>query len=263
MMPDKPLAGSGVKSAAMTEPLRLAKHVAQLLNCSRREAELVIEGGAVHVDGKVVESPQFRITDQTVWVDTQAKPTEQAATTVLFHKPAGLKCWEGSAADAAWMNPGQRASTDRSGTRLLQKHLKGQLCVAPLEDAASGLVVFTQDWRIQRKLVADRAQVENEVIVDVAGVLSLDQVDDLAAPPRGASRGGVVAPPFKVSLSRQSETTTGLRFAIKDNQPGRLEILCRSHGLTIMAMKRLRVGRLSVAGLESGQWRFLMPYERF
>jgi 23S rRNA pseudouridine2604 synthase len=247
----------------MTEPLRLAKHVAQLLNCSRREAELYIEGGAVQVNGKVVESPQFRITDQTVLVDTKAKQTELVASTVLFHKPAGLPCWEESAADIGWMNPEHRASTDRSGVRLLQKHLKGQLCVAPLEDAASGLVVFTQDWRIQRKLVTDRAQLENEVIVDVAGVLSLDQVDDLAAPPRGTHRGAAPPPPFKVSLSRQSETTTGLRFAIKDNQPGRLEILCRSHGLTIVAMKRLRVGRLSVAGLEPGQWRFLMPYERF
>ena len=36
---------------AMTEPVRLAKHVAALVPCSRREAEQYIEGGWVRVDG--------------------------------------------------------------------------------------------------------------------------------------------------------------------------------------------------------------------
>ena len=41
-------------TGAMTEPLRLAKRVAELLACSRSEAEQYIAGGWVSVDGVVV-----------------------------------------------------------------------------------------------------------------------------------------------------------------------------------------------------------------
>ena len=44
---------------------RLAKRVAAMLSCSRREAELYIEGGWVRVEGVVVEEPQFRATPAT------------------------------------------------------------------------------------------------------------------------------------------------------------------------------------------------------
>ena len=48
----------------MSDPIRLAKRVAAMVPCSRREAEQYIEGGWVRVDGKVVEEPQSRVTDE-------------------------------------------------------------------------------------------------------------------------------------------------------------------------------------------------------
>ena len=44
----------------MTEAVRLSKHLAALLPCSRREAEMYIAGGWVRVDGEVVEEPSSR-----------------------------------------------------------------------------------------------------------------------------------------------------------------------------------------------------------
>ena len=50
----------------MTEPTRLSKRLIQQIGCSRREAELYIEGGWVTVDGEVVDQPQFLVAQQTV-----------------------------------------------------------------------------------------------------------------------------------------------------------------------------------------------------
>ena len=50
----------------MSEPVRLAKRLAEMLSCSRREAEQYIEGGWVTVDGEVVEEPQFRVLHQKI-----------------------------------------------------------------------------------------------------------------------------------------------------------------------------------------------------
>jgi len=54
-----------------------------------------------------------------------------------------------------------------------------------------------------------------------------------------------------------------LRLAIKGNLPGQVEHLCARAGLKITAVRRLRLGRIGLAGLPVGEWRYLMPYERF
>lgn len=64
----------------MTEPQRLSKRVTELFQCSRREAELLIEGGWVLVDGEVQEAPQFKVLDQAVTLlpDAVAEPVPPA-----------------------------------------------------------------------------------------------------------------------------------------------------------------------------------------
>ena len=56
----------------MTEPIRLSKRVADLAGCSRREAELYIEGGWVQGNGQVVEEPQHRVATEPVPLDKNA-----------------------------------------------------------------------------------------------------------------------------------------------------------------------------------------------
>ena len=68
---------------------RLAKRVAELVPCSRREAEQYIEGGWVMVDGLVVEEPMFRVSAQKIEMDPHASLLELAAVTLLLHKPPG------------------------------------------------------------------------------------------------------------------------------------------------------------------------------
>ncbi len=43
------------------DTVRLSKRLAEQQQCSRREAELYIEGGWVSVDGQVVEQPGTRV----------------------------------------------------------------------------------------------------------------------------------------------------------------------------------------------------------
>ncbi|MFZ4479619.1 MAG: S4 domain-containing protein, partial [Rhodoferax sp.] len=75
---------------------RLAKRVAAMVPCSRREAEQYIEGGWVRVDGQVVEEPQFRVLRQRVELDSNASLIGDTAVTLILHKPAG--CDDGAAA---------------------------------------------------------------------------------------------------------------------------------------------------------------------
>ena len=77
----------------MTNPsIRLAKAVVALTGCSRREAELYIEGGWVTVDGRIVEEPQFMVEPDamTVALLPDAAPAPIEPVTIIMHKPPGI-----------------------------------------------------------------------------------------------------------------------------------------------------------------------------
>lgn len=239
----------------MTEPVRLAKRVVALAGCSRREAEQYIEGGWVRVDGIVVEEPQFMVDTQSVELDPAAKlaPTEPA--TLVLHKPAGHDAEAGPKPASALITPQTRWPDDVSGVRPLKRHLQRLSAPLPMPIGASGLLIFTQDWRVTRKLTEDLERIEQEFVVDVEGTLI---PNGLALLNHGLRFNNYALPPIKVSW--QSEQR--LRFAFKRLQPTQIEPMCQAVGLKVLAMKRLRVGRIPLAKLPPGQWRYLAPGER-
>ena len=233
----------------MLEPVRLAKRLAEMLPCSRREAEQYIEGGWVTVDGVLVEEPQFRVAHQRIELSKDASLLAPINVTLLLHKPAGC---EADLKQATW------SPDDHSGIKLLKKHWAAEL-VTQLALPASGLVVFTDDWRVRRKLVDDSATLEHEVVVEVEGSIKPGGLERLNRVDHGFTFNGKLLGPAKVSW--QSEAR--LRFALKGEQPGQIAYFCTSVGLTVTGMKRLRIGRVAMSGLRVGQWRYLLPNERF
>lgn len=230
------------------EGIRLAKRVAALAGVSRREAELLIENGAVRVDGVPQMLPQSRVLPhQKVEIEAGAKPEPIVPVTLLLYKPAGM------ATDTAHrlLIAANHHEPERAGLRFLPAHAKAQRCMTPLETGASGLVAYTQEFRIERKLQEDAGILEHEVMVDVAGPVSPEVLARLERSPA------------RVSIGRQSDEQTGLRFALKGAQPGQIAHICDNVGLRILAMRRIRIGRVPLAGLQPGQWRYLAPHERF
>jgi 23S rRNA pseudouridine2604 synthase len=244
----------------MTEPVRLAKRVAEQLHCSRREAEQYIEGGWVRVNGVIQESPQHRVTNEPIELDPNATLLESVPMTILLHKPPGYAWDEGKQSASGLLVDANRRKSDVSGLRLLKRHLTDQVCVTPLESGASGLLVFSQDFKVQRKLWDDANFVEFETIVDVKGAVSDETLLLLNRPLMRRDRLVLHA---KVALSKSNEKSTGLRFAVKGAEPGRIATLCEHYSLEVVGMKRIRVGRVPLADLPVGQWRFLQSHERF
>jgi 23S rRNA pseudouridine2604 synthase len=244
----------------MTEPVRLAKRLAEMIPCSRSQAEQYIEGGWVRVNGRVEESPQHRVTTERIELDPHATLLDSVPMTVLLHKPPGFDWGDGARPAGELLTEAGRSHGGRNAVRLLKRHLKDHVCVTPLEPGASGLLVFTQDLSVQRKLWDDALWVENELIVDVKGEVGENTLRLLNRPLLRNDRPVLTA---KVALSKQTEATTGLRFAVKGGQPGAIAIVCEHAGLQILGIKRIRVGRVPMADLAVGQWRFLTEHERF
>lgn len=242
----------------MSDAIRLAKRVAETVPCSRSEAERYIAGGWVSVDGKVVEDPAERVTDeQDVTLHPDATLEEIAPVTILLHKPIGYGAGDANATPATdLLGPATLAAEQEGKQRVLRRHFTRLTLASPLDTTASGLVVYTQDFRIARKLVEEGERIEHEYIVEVNGAMRDGGLAQLNGPT--TFRGRPTAP---VKASWQSETR--LRIAGKGIKPGQIEHLCRAVGLTVLAIRRLRLGRISLSSLPLGQWRYLRDVERF
>lgn len=238
----------------MNDAIRLSKRLVALLSCSRSEAERYIEGGWVRVDGQVVEEPQFRVLHEKVELDPNARLTELPPVTLLLHKPADQP------APLALLSPDTHWNSDPSGLRVLKRHLTQLTPLVPLEPAASGSLIYTQDRRVARKLREDEQQIEVEVTVDVQGEVSAEQ---LALLMRATDTRGQPLPPLKASLTSSGQGRSKLRLAIKGAHPGLVTYVCERAGLQILAMKRIRIGRVPMGQLPPGQWRYLQTHERF
>ena len=290
---------------------RLSKRVAQMLGCSRREAEQTIEGGWVRVDGQVVEIPQQRVLTQTVTVDPDASLLGLGEVTLILHKPPNLLDGvqdeagpEGSLTNSnshVSGSLGRRQSDptdssrqprqtgphtgrgrqarapdiasardlliaakhsphDASGQSPLLRHFKQLQASVPLETAASGIVVFTQDWRVQRKLMEDMAQMEHELMIEVRGEVHAEALTPIE---RALSDPRQRLPAAKISIGSASEARSILRLAVKGAHPGLAAFLCELAGLEIQALRRIRLGRVSLGDVAPGQWRYLAAFERF
>ena len=92
--------------------------------------------------------------------------------------------------------------------------------------------------------------------MEVSGTIAPDGLRRLA---HGLSYGGRALPPCKVSWQNEIR----LRFAIKGVQGGQLRAMCAQVGLEVVAIRRLRIGKVSLAKMPEGMWRYLPAGERF
>jgi 23S rRNA pseudouridine2604 synthase len=226
------------------EGIRLAKRVAAEHNCSRREAEALIEAGGVQVNGQVVTDPARRVRpEQALQVNRMVSMAALAPMTLVLFKPAHR------VANLAWLQDMAGLKAAQPGRwwpeRLVKMHMP-----MPLPKPASGLCIFSDDVGVLRHLEDRRSPMEQEWMATVQGPV-----------PEGLIK-ALNGPGLRASVNRQTDSVTVLRIAGKDIDGldlGRwLDEQC-----PLQDLRRQRVGRISLAPLEPGQWRQLEGFERF
>lgn len=239
----------------MTEPKRLDKRLVELIHCSRGDAIKYIEGGWVLVEGEVEERPQFKVLEQQVELHEDASLEPIEPVTLIFNLPEDAYT-EDSAEMQQLITTLNHCETDYSGIRPLKNHFHKLQYASPLQTGASGLTVFSKDWRVIRVLNENNKKKQEEYIVEFNEEYSaevLEQLNDLA------DNSDRSQPKFKAS--KQSEKAMRIVFGFTHTE--QLETLCNSVGLSIVAMKRIRIGRVSKKDLPSGQWRYLSSKTMF
>ncbi|MFN0051324.1 MAG: pseudouridine synthase [Planctomycetales bacterium] len=241
------------------EPLRLSKLMAQRGLCSRREADEYISRGLVFVDGVRVDILGTKVLPHQTVVLAQEAVAEQAGlVTILLNKPIGYVSGQPEAGyhPAVELITPQTRAADFDGPPFRREHLRGLAPAGRLDIDSKGLLVFTQDGRLARRLTGEDSQIEKEYLVRVSGGLD-DQ--RLALLRHGLSLDDRPLKPAQVEWINSEQ----LRFVLLEGRKRQIRRMCDQVGLTVTGLKRVRIGRIPLGKLPEGEWRYLQPGEVF
>lgn len=242
------------------EKVRLSKIMSERGLCSRREADAFIERGWVYVDGvKITELGTKIYSNQNIVLNKQAQIKQTQRVTILLHKPIGYVSGQpepGYQAAMTLVTANNHYRNDPSPQQYSQTQLRGLAPAGRLDIDSSGLLVLTQDGRIAKQLIGADSQIEKEYLVRVEGKLGEKGLHLLN---HGLSLDGVPLKPAHVTWQNQSQ----LRFLLKEGKKRQIRRMCELVGLKVLALKRVRIGKVRLSDLPKGKWRYLREDERF
>ena len=242
------------------EKIRVSKLMSEQGLCSRREADSYIERGWVLVDGQPVTELGTRIyRSQRIMLAPAAQSRQQASVTILLNKPVGYvsgQAEQNYRPAVTLVTAQSRFGGDRSPLRFSPAHLRGLAPAGRLDIDSQGLLVLTQDGRIAKQLIGENSGTEKEYLVRVQGKLPATA---LALLNSGLSLDG--APLKRAEVSWQNRDQ--LRFILREGKKRQIRRMCELVGLKVTALKRVRIGNVTLGDLPTGQWRYLRHDERF
>ncbi len=228
--------------------------------CSRREADEWIENGWVKVDGKVVTTLGIRVSPHArIEIDAAAAQHQSEQVTILLNKPIGYvsgQAEDGYLPAMVLIKPETRWVGDKSPRQFKPGHLRGLAPAGRLDIDSTGLLVFTQDGRVAKRLIGDDSHVEKEYLVRVEGPLTDEGMKLLQ---HGLELDGVRLKPARVSWQNEHQ----LRFVLREGRKRQIRRMCELVGLTVTGLKRVRSGSVVLGPLPVGFWRYLGPNEKF
>ena len=248
----------------MTELVRLSKRMSELGLSSRREADEWIARGWVRVDGQVVsELGSTVLPHQTITVERQAAAEQSKRVTVLINKPMGFvsgQAEDGYTPAVALIKPENHWPDDPSTETFHPTQLRSLVPAGRLDIDSVGLLVLTQDGRVDKTLIGETTSIEKEYLVRVEytkeGKLPESDLKKLCF---GLWMDGKPLLPAKVRWQNDDQ----LSFTLREGKKRQIRRMCDMVGLKVVGLKRVRIGKVKLGDLPVGQWRYLRPEEQF
>ncbi|MDO4904312.1 MAG: pseudouridine synthase [Lautropia sp.] len=247
---------------------RLNKYLATRGICSRREADEWIGRGWILINGRPAQMGQRVLGGDRVEVRKEATQQQQERVTILLNKPMGYvsgQAEDGYRPAVVLIDAGSRWAGDEQPRRFHHSQLRGLAAAGRLDIDSVGLLVLTQDGRVARQLIGEESRLDKEYLVRVRygsherEVQSVFPAEKLQLLRHGLSLDGKALLPAEVGWQNPEQ----LRFVLREGRHRQIRRMCEAVGLTVTGLKRIRIGRVKLGRLPTGQWRYLRPDERF
>ena len=218
---------------------RIAKVMARAGICSRRDAEAWIAEGRVSVNGKVLDSPAFNVSEiDNVRVDGKPLAAPERTRLFLFHKPRGLV--------TTARDPEGRATVFAA----LPPDLPRLVTIGRLDINTEGLLLLTNDGGLARVLelpstgwlrryrVRAHGSIEQAALDRLAGGVTIDGVDYL----------GVEA-----KLDREQGANAWLTLGLREGKNREIKKILEHLGLEVNRLIRVSFGPFELGDLAEAE----------
>ncbi|MDR1494994.1 MAG: rRNA pseudouridine synthase [Rickettsiales bacterium] len=229
------------KEKAEKKGERVAKVIANSGYCSRREAERLIAGGFVQINGVPIDTPAIMIIDQTIKIKNKLLPRNEKIKMWIFYKPKGFMVTN--------RDPhGRKTIYD-----ILPTGLPRVIAVGRLDMDTEGLLLLTNNGSVARYIEHPANGWTRQYRIKVHG--SLDKLranlDSLAK--SGIVVDGIKYRPLKISIEKESETTnTWLLISLREGKNREVRNIMEHFGLRVTRLIRTSFGPFHIGAMSSG-----------
>lgn len=225
------------------EEMRLNKYLASCGICSRRDADKLIEQGAVTVNGMMAVQGMKVAKEDSVCVRGVQVAGQNKKVVLAYYKPVGVVCTQ----------------RDAHAERIVTEEIKYPVRVTyagRLDKDSEGLLLLSNDGSLIDAMMRGANLHEKEYVVRTVQAWTSEEVEQM--------RQGVyleeleaVTRPCKI----ETEDARTLRMVLTQGLNRQIRRMCKTQGHEVESLKRTRVMNITLQQLKPGEYRELTKEE--
>jgi 23S rRNA pseudouridine2605 synthase len=227
--------------------MRINKWLAEKGVASRRKVDDLIAQGKVKVNGSVATLGMDVSERDEVEVDgIILSRGETEYEYYVMNKPKGVVC---------------TVSDDRGRKTVMDLLPEGVGRVFPvgrLDYATEGLLILTNDGDLSHKLTHPSNGITKTYLAKIEGTMTEKDLNPIRS---GVELDGVLTKKCKAHIVETHKDYTKVHVTISEGKNRQVRRMFESIGKTVMLLKRIKIGTLTLSGLDRGQVRKLTQEE--
>ena len=225
----------------VTTTIRINKFFTEHGICSRREADRLIQSGAITINGQVAKLGDRVSPGDVIARDGQVIPWGKAPIYIKYHKPVGVTT----------------TSEPHVERNIIAEigHPERIFPIGRLDKDSSGLILLTNDGNIVNDILRTEFGHEREYIVEVDQPFDQSFLDRMSQ--------GVVILESKTKPCRMTRIDSHrFRIVLTEGRNRQIRRMCQALGYRVTGLHRVRIMHITVEGLGIGVWKELTAQER-
>jgi 23S rRNA pseudouridine2604 synthase len=225
----------------VTTTIRINKFFTEHGICSRREADRLVESGAITINGRVAKLGDRVDPEDIIARDGRVIPWGKAPIYIKYHKPVGVTTTSESHVE--------RNIIAEIG------HPERIFPIGRLDKDSSGLILLTNDGDIVNEILRSEFGHEREYVVEVDRPFDQSFLERMS---RGVEILGSKTKPCQ--MTRLGRNRFGI--VLIEGRNRQIRRMCQALGYRVTSLHRVRIMHITAKGLGVGAWKELTGEER-
>lgn len=227
---------------------RLQKVMSEFGVASRRKCEEIIAAGRVKVNGRLIIEPGCKVDKEkdVIEVDGNILKNSESKIYILLNKPVGYIT----------------SAKDQFARPTVLDLIKGiSIRVFPigrLDYDTEGLLLLTNDGDLTYRITHPKHNIQKTYRALLRGKAGDDEIRKFE---EGIAIEDYVTSPAKLEIVGFSKGNSIVNITIHEGKNRQVRKMCASVGHEVIKLSRIRIGKIGLGTLKTGEWRFLTDSE--